>query len=209
MRVRMSLGAVVWGVLLVGSAFWRGLRGAGLWQELIPLLAVTLAAALHEGGHLLAARAVGVQVRGMRLDVFGARMALGGCLSYGQEWLVALGGPLVNALTGGIALLARREWGRDPWGGLLLFGAASLILCGVNLLPVATLDGGRMLACGLALGPGERVSAVTLQVLTALTLGGVWLVAVYALLRAESLLSLFVFSLCLLLRSMGGGGVSP
>jgi membrane-associated protease RseP (regulator of RpoE activity) len=136
-------------------------------------------------------------------------MRLEGGLSYGQEWLVALGGPLGNALTGGLALLGWRVGGSDPQSALFLFGAASLILCGVNLLPVGTLDGGRMLACGLALCTGERVSSAALKVTTALCLGGVWLVAVYALLRAESLLSLFVFSLCLLTRSMGADGASP
>ena len=163
-----------------------------------------LAAAWHECGHLLAARAVGVRVKGMRLALFGARMGLGGMLSYGQEWLVAAGGPLASVLAGGMALLLWQGGGGDSPHGLLWFGAASLVLGGVNLLPVATLDGGRMLSCVAAYLWGERVAAALVGVTTGLCLGGLWLVAVYALLRLESLLSLFVFSLCLLLRSMGG-----
>ena len=204
MRVRVGVGAVVWMGIVAGAALWRGMLSGDPVGELVSLPAVTAAAFLHEMGHILAARVVGVRVRGLGLALFGARLRLEGILSYGQEWLVAAGGPLVGFLTGGAALLAWQRWGGDPYGGLSLFGAASIVLGVVNLLPVRTLDGGRMLACGLALVGGERCASAVLAVTTGLCLGGMWLVAVYALLRMESLLSLFVFSLCLLLRCVTG-----
>ena len=81
-----------------------------------------------------------------------------------------------------------------------MLGTASLGLGLLNLLPVRGLDGGRMLSCALALTAGERAADVTLRVTTGLALGCLWLLSVYALLRAGETLSLFVFSVCLLTR---------
>jgi hypothetical protein len=60
-----------------------------------------------------------------------------------------------------------------------------------------------MLFCLLAMLLGERAADVILRVTTGLALGGLWLLSVYALLRAGEALSLFVFALCLLLRLLG------
>lgn len=167
---------------------------------------------IHELGHLAAAVACGVRIAGMRLDLFGARLELPGLLSYRQELLVALGGPAANLLT---ATVLFRAWtacgcpvcGASPSlsGWALVLGVllpASLGLCAVNLLPVASLDGGRILSCLLSLTLGADAARRVLRLLSLFLLSLLWLLSVYALLRAGQFLSLFVFSFSLLVRCM-------
>ena len=131
------------------------------------------------------------------MDPFGARMELEGLLSYGREMAVAVGGPLASFLGAAWAYPL-------PCGGAGIFFWANLALGVVNLLPVGTLDGGRILRCGVAWLWGERAAAGVLRVTTAVGLGSLWLISVYGLLRGGQLLSGFVFSLCLLLRTVWG-----
>lgn len=194
-------GAAVW----AASAAEEGIRPAAL-------LLLGLAALIHELGHLAAAVACGVRITGMRLDLFGARLELPGLLSYRQELLVALGGPAANLLTAAVLF---RAWtacgcpvcGASPSlsGWALVLGVllpASLGLCAVNLLPVATLDGGRILSCLLSLTLGADAARRVLRLLSLFLLTLLWLLSVYALLRAGQFLSLFVFSFSLLVRCM-------
>lgn len=195
-------GATVWAA---SAAEEEGIRPAAL-------LLLGLAALIHELGHLAAAVACGVRITGMRLDLFGARLELPGLLSYRQELLVALGGPAANLLTAAVLF---RAWitcgcpvcGASPSlsGWALVLGVllpASLGLCAVNLLPVATLDGGRILSCLLSLTLGADAARRVLRLLSLSLLTLLWLLSVYALLRAGQFLSLFVFSFSLLVRCM-------
>lgn len=199
MRVKISplAGILAAGGLLMSvlSALSDGEGLADLQKGLWEVLTVALAALLHELGHLAAAWGWGVPVKALRLDLFGARMELDGLLSYRAELAVAAGGPLVSLLAAALVYPLGRLWDEA-----YLFAAVSVGLGLLNLLPVRGLDGGRMLACGLSLLFGERGADVTLRVTTGLALGGLWLLSVYALLRAGETLSLFVFALCMLVR---------
>ncbi len=138
------------------------------------LITFLLAAALHEGGHLLAARWRGVPVRALSMTAFGC------VLDFVDEALVrdrdllwiAAAGPLCNLL---FALLCVTPWvGR--WRGAALFGAEHLLLALFNLLPVFPLDGAVLCAGLLKPNVGERRAE---QVVLALS-GGLGLAAVGA-----------------------------
>ena len=138
------------------------------------LVTFLLAAALHEGGHLLAARWRGVPVRALSMTAFGC------VLDFVDEALVrdrdllwiAAAGPLCNLL---FALLCVTPWvGR--WRGVALFGAEHLLLALFNLLPVFPLDGAVLCAGLLKPNVGERRAE---QVVLALS-GGLGLAAVGA-----------------------------
>jgi membrane-associated protease RseP (regulator of RpoE activity) len=189
--------AVVGGIL---SAIHAGVTKEYLWTRLRPWLTVAAAAGVHEMGHIIAARVSGVRVGGLHMDILGARLELTGILSYGQEFIVAAGGPFFSLVSA--ALLYPTATGRESIG---LFCGVSMILGAVNLLPVGTLDGGRMLRCCVAWFRGDTAAATALQVTTGLCLGGLWLVTVYALLQRTEMLSAFAFSLCLLWRALGNG----
>ncbi|MCD7838782.1 MAG: hypothetical protein LUG65_07720, partial [Clostridiales bacterium] len=137
-----------------------------------------LAATLHEMGHILCCRTLGVPVRRLRLSLVGAELDLGGrCRSGAEECLVALAGPLVNLLTAALALAS-------PLPGQLhyFFAGASLMLALFNLLPVLPLDGSRVLHGALsALCPLDRADRVTTAVSRLLKLAllppGAWCAA--------------------------------
>lgn len=119
-----------------------------------PLAVIAAAAAIHEAGHCLALRLLGVRITGLRVGVFGGALeADTGRLSYGGELMAVLAGPLCNLLAA-LALSSRGE-------GMAFIGA-NLVLGAFNLLPIRPLDGGRalyLLAAWLA-GPsaGEQAA---------------------------------------------------
>ena len=161
---------------------------------------------IHEMGHILAARLCGVRMRALRVDLFGARLHLAGMMSYRREATVAAAGPLFNLLTAAILLSGAKgnvaSYLAGDGGGSIL-ALSSLALAAINLLPVRSLDGGRILRCTLAPLIGERAADSLLTLGTALCLGGLWAFSVYALLRVGEMLSLFAFSVCLLCRMLG------
>ena len=108
-----------------------------------------LAACLHETGHILAAKLLGGQVKRLSLSVVGAeiRFDYHRILSYGEENLVALAGPVVNLLVGVAAGT------RIPLLAVANFGMGAF-----NLLPVMPLDGGRVLSNVLSEAFGVSVS---------------------------------------------------
>lgn len=199
MRVKISprAGIFAGGVFLIGllSSLLNGYGLQELFRSMGEALTVALAALLHELGHIAAAWGWGVPLRGLRLDLFGARMELGGRIPYRAELAVAAGGPLASLLAASLAFPLGRVWGEAN-----LFAAVSLGLGMLNLLPVRGLDGGRMLSCGLSLLLGERAAYVTLGVTTGIALATLWLLSGYCLLRLGETLTLFTFALCLLLR---------
>ena len=200
MRIRVSprAAALVGGAAL--AVVWGVLNGRGGKDALSvgEMLTVGMAALLHEFGHAAAAWGWGVPIRSLKLDLFGARMELGGLTGYTAELAVAAGGPFVSLLCFALA------WPLGGYGeGAYLFATASLGLGMLNLLPVRGLDGGRMLSGALSLLLGDRTADTVLRVTTGSALGGLWLSSVYALLRAGETLSLFAFSLCLLIRLWG------
>ena len=164
MRVRIAPSALLlWAVLL-----WEG-------DALFP--AALLAAAVHECGHLLAARRLGIRLRLLELDFMGAKLYPAHLIpSYGAEALLALAGPAFSLLFALLCLLFS-----TPFARLLCFSSLSFAL--FNLLPIEGFDGGRVLEALLCATVGERAGR------------RVQLAVTYA-----CLLMLFCLSACLLLR---------
>ena len=161
-------------------------------------LAALLAAFLHELGHIAAARICEVPLRELRLGIFGASLTLdGGLFSYKSELITAAAGPAVN-LCAVLALLPVAN--RLSRFGICFF-TASAFLAILNLLPVADLDGGRILTCILSRFFSPRAVYSVVETLSFLVILSLWSLSVYLLLRLGASLSLFVFSLALFLRT--------
>ncbi len=192
-----SIGISSGVILLFGMMVWETRASGGRLADYFP---VVFAAVLHEVGHLTAARLCHVKVSGLRLDLFGARFKLDGLMSYGTEWLIAAAGPLCNLLSAAVALLWWQTCSGEMTDGMFLFSMASLVLGIINLLPIGTLDGGRMLYCTCAHRKGVNSAAGALRLTTTFCLMLLWLGSGYILIRTGGMLTLFVFALCLLLR---------
>lgn len=128
-----------------------------------------LCAAVHEAGHLIALRLLGVRVEEVSFHLFGIhiRVRSGALISYGREAAIAAAGCAVNLLS---ALAAFCVWRIGLCFGQNSFALPcealfymNLLLGGFNLLPVGPLDGGRALESLLCLRlrPDTAARAVT------------------------------------------------
>lgn len=106
------------------------------------------ALALHEGGHLLAARCMGQEIESLRIRPYGAAIRLAHPPdSPMTECMIAFAGPAASLLGAAVAVGLLRVL-----PGLLFledFAQFSLMLALGNLLPALPLDGGRMLRAAL------------------------------------------------------------
>lgn len=132
---------------------------------------------LHEFGHILVARRFGVRTPAVTL------LPIGGVAEMEripeqprQELVIALAGPAVNLVIGGVIALALggvpshpdmelTDLGQAFWSHLAL---ANLALAFFNLLPAFPMDGGRalraLLSARLGYARGTRAAAITGQV---------------------------------------------
>jgi Zn-dependent protease len=128
--VFVAYGGVA-GVLVVGLAFGSVL--------------------LHELGHALVARRLGVHVSGIELSFFGgAAKMVQMPRSADREIAIASAGPAVSLMLGGaglgLGLLLHATPFGQPFGQLFaMIGWINLVLAGFNLIPALPMDGGRIL----------------------------------------------------------------
>jgi Zn-dependent protease len=103
---------------------------------------------LHELGHALAARAQGIGVRGITLELLGGYTEMDGEAPRPRvELVVSLAGPAVSLALGVAAAAATAVLSTDTVVGLVVFqlAAANIVVAAFNVLPGLPLDGGRAL----------------------------------------------------------------
>ena len=193
MQKKTRLSISLFGVLMIISLF--------LTHSYLSLFALA-AAFIHELAHIAMARAVGVELSRLRLDIFGASLMMSGEMSsYKKEAAIAIAGPLSNIIL--FFLLLPFSSVKNEY--LSLFMGASLFLGLLNLLPIKDLDGGRVLFCTLASLFSLNVAQAILRVLSFLTIFALWSLSVYLILRLGASLSLFVFSSALFCKTFLSG----
>ncbi len=163
--------------------------------------ATLLAVIIHEGGHLVAAALIGIKPNRFSLGPLGARLEVDTAeLPYGKEIALAAAGPVSNLLGAAYALPMTALTSGALFESVCFFIAASVGLAILNLLPIKSFDGGRILSCALSLisdrfADGKLAGAVSFLFLFAL-----WVTSVYLILRTGASLSLFTFSVTLFVR---------
>jgi Zn-dependent protease len=98
---------------------------------------------VHELGHAVVARSLGVDIGGIELSFFGgAAKMLRSPRTANHELAIAIAGPLVSlALAGaGLGLAALTHVSAFAW-----IGWTNLVIAGFNLIPALPMDGGRVL----------------------------------------------------------------
>ena len=125
-----------------------------------------LAVLLHECGHLLALSVFGIKTWQISFG-FGGAVIETGALSYAQEFLCAAAGPLVNLV---LLLFPYR-----------FFFQINLLLLVYNLLPIAPLDGWRMLFAATGIyapcSQNEICNAAEMIAAAVLLFVGIWCAA--------------------------------
>ncbi len=184
MKIKLGLGVFILPPLLL-------LSGAKVYA----LLSMAAAVLAHEAGHAIAALALKRKIAAITIEPFGARLVLSGGIPYAHELLIAISGPAASLLL-----------------FLCLSGSAdgiadcSVFLCIINLLPVATLDGGRVLDCAVSYFFGPNAGARALKIGGRLCIFALWLLSVYLVLRYDGGFGLFAYS-CILTALAAKDGV--
>ena len=157
-----------------------------------------VAALLHELGHLIAAFFLRIPMKEFSVGLFGFGLTPKNSLySYSNEILLCASGPISNLCFGTLSLWALRNFS-PPF--LLSFTFASFAFAFLNLLPIKSFDGGRLLRAILLLRLPLSFTETLLSLLSFLCIFSLWSLSVYLLLRMASSLSLFVFSISLFVR---------
>jgi Zn-dependent protease len=112
---------------------------------------------LHELGHSSVARREGIEVDSITLWLFGGVSQIKGRFkSAGDEFRVAISGPLVSIVLGVLfVLIALAQVPSSVDGVAAWLGYINLILAVFNLLPASPLDGGRVLHAALWRAKGD------------------------------------------------------
>ncbi len=187
-KIKIALPSLIMGITLIFSG------------RLTTFSAIVLAAALHELGHIAAARLLKIDFSEFSLSLLGARLKTGSRLiSYRDEVLLAASGPFVNII---FFIAFYPQTALSGWLGefFAYFTAASLFLGLLNLLPISTFDGGRILYASVASKASPALASDILRVLSFICLFGLWCISSYLLIRTGNSLSLFVFSITLFAR---------
>ena len=138
LEARVSFLVMLAAVLL----FMGGL--SGIFVVLLAFASIVL----HELGHALVARRLGVGVSGIELHFFGGLAKLTSQpASSRDEILIAAAGPAVSLALSGLGFLLSLATG---WSVFALLGAVNLVIGVFNLIPALPMDGGRILRAILA-----------------------------------------------------------
>lgn len=176
-----------WSVLvLMGLVVLLSAEPIGYWVSLGFVVCLLLSVLLHELGHAVTARRLGIEVRGITLEILGGYTEMErDAPTPRAELAVSLAGPAVSLAVGLVASVVAIVL---PDGGArqiaLLVAMANVIVTVFNVLPGLPLDGGRALRAAVWWASGSKqrgtiVAARGGQLVGALTVAAaVWLYAI-------------------------------
>lgn len=151
-----------------------------------------LAAFIHELGHIIAAKKMKININDFNFGVLGARLNISGDIySYRKEIILAAAGPAINILSAFVVYLLFGGENSD------IFIFFSVMLAFLNLLPIQTFDGGRILECALLSCFSINISKNICTVISFVFVFVLWTASVYFLLIYSSSINLFIFSAAL------------
>ena len=88
-----------------------------VFEDITYTLTLVFCVLTHEAGHMIASRALGVKIKALRINIFGARIELSALSSYISEFLIAAAGPAANIVFGGLGMI----YIKDPAEGWPFF----------------------------------------------------------------------------------------
>ncbi|MHB1151207.1 MAG: metalloprotease [Eubacteriales bacterium] len=158
-------------------------------------VSVLAAAAVHEAGHLTAMYICGIHPKSITVYPFGVDITAGHSLSsYRADIFVAAAGCAVNLLLTVIFFAV-----------LPTFALCCAVLAVLNLLPIKSLDGGRIVECVLLMHKDEEQTARIVYTVSFISIVILWIFSVYILLFAFNptlfFLCVYLFALIFLKKT--------
>lgn len=128
-----------------------------------------VSAFFHELGHLFVIKKLGGKIKNIEFGAFGGRITLMGenGLSLKGEMAAALAGPAVNFIFSTVLFICFLSTGNEKF---FLPLAINLGMGFFNLLPISTLDGGRIFFALLHMHLSERTCDIILNTVSAIFL---------------------------------------
>ena len=174
-KIKIDILSAIWFIFIIYS------KGA----LIIPIIAAIF---IHELGHITASIILKVEIKCITISILGARLEMNGEISYLKEFIISRSGPMFGFL--GFLLTSQIDIQSQT---ILNFSIISLALSIFNLLPIKTLDGGRIVKCLLYSLFSLDLSEKIMQIITFLTIFSFWLISVYIMLKYSGGLSAFIF----------------
>jgi Zn-dependent protease len=147
---------VVLAMLVVPSGLRQHIVGLSETGSIVTAFAlivlIYLSVLLHEASHIVVARALGLRVGRVILQLLGAQSeVLDQPQTPGRAYLVAASGPAISVTLAGIGALVGAQFGTDSVGWVLGWSVAWIngLVAAFNLLPGLPLDGGQMLRAAI------------------------------------------------------------
>ena len=151
--------------------------------------ALICSVAIHESGHIIMARLCKVPLYELKLGIFGAALSLAdNVFSYKSEILICSGGPIFNFISAFVA------WRFITVFDTSLFVMSSIALGALNMLPIVSFDGGRILSSVLHMIFSVRLCEILCKLISFIFIFLLWSLSVYLLIKVGASLTLFVFS---------------
>jgi len=145
--------------------------------------------AWHEAGHLIFIALAGGGIREVRFRAAGLEiMRAPGLRSYRADAAVSFAGPIFSFI-GALTLAMSGYW--------RFFGAASLLLGSLNILPIRGLDGGEGLYALLCSLVSPECASKVMRVSSFVFVTALWMLAVWIMLVTGGNFTLFVLSVFL------------
>lgn len=165
------------------------LAPAGIFLVLFALpknyaFAVVFVSFIHECGHAAAGILLGEKIEKITIMPVGISMQISRARSYAEEIITAAAGPVQNIF----CLIFSRFFACQAE-----IRSFALISLAINLLPVGTLDGGRILHAAVSLFFGEDTGKTVLDVCGTICLFFVWMIGVYIFFYTAENAALLIF----------------
>jgi Zn-dependent protease len=131
-------------LILLGIVFFA--FGSSV-SAVLSVLVAFASVVLHELGHAVVARQLGVHVAGIELGFLGGAAKMTNLpRTPRHEILIAAAGPAVSLMLGGAFIGVGFALGSLPFAPYLVWvGVINLVIAGFNLIPALPMDGGRIL----------------------------------------------------------------
>lgn len=149
-------------------------------------IAIITSVAVHEAAHLIAALFCGEHIKSVRMTSCGISLGFSNPKSYGEEAFVAICGPLVSFLFAAVGYFNGGAFGEQVCSFSAFLGL-------INLFPLPTFDGWRVLRAAISFLRGPDAAERAAHIISMICLFAAWVMAIYILFYSGANFALLLF----------------